>query len=315
MEYFELPLSSSGVISGRYSIPSRDPRSLQNRPLIVCIPGGSYGARYFDVEGTQSVLELSTCLNIPVIALDRPGYGASTPAPNIENAPTYAQAQGRYFNSTILPALWQAFATRAEASSMVLLSHSIGAMIATISAGCYTGLEKYPLAGIITSGIGSELVEGPKDHMIHLLSGDDDLIYFEAVAKDAIMLQLPHMKLAPPEMRQFTEQLNEPVPSGELRDINTTWLNYWKQYSMKVTVPLLHGLSEFDGLWTCSSTALEAYKAAFPRSPKVACERIPMAPHCIELSFQSHAWYMKCFAFAVECTVSQSLQSASPTSF
>ncbi|BCS23678.1 alpha/beta hydrolase [Aspergillus puulaauensis] len=309
METFKLSLPDSGIISGRYSFPSRDRKSSHVRPLIVCIPGGSYDSRYFDVDGAQSIVSLSTSLNIPVIAIDRPGYGASTPTANTENASTYAQSQGRYLNSTILPAMWKAFAKRAQAPAIVLLSHSIGAMIATIAAGSYTGAEPYPLAGIITSGIGTQLVEGPRQGMVHLLHEATEVIHFEPAPKDAIMLQLPQMNLAPIRMCRFTEQLNRPVPCGELRDINLTWLNYWTQYSSKVKVPLLYGLGEFDGLWTCSQETMYAYKAAFPQSPNVACEIMPMAPHCMELSFQSQAWYLKCFAFAIECITSQSLRS------
>ncbi|KAL2784639.1 Alpha/Beta hydrolase protein [Aspergillus keveii] len=310
MEPFNITLPNGVVVSGLHHFPSVDSLSLQTWPLVVCIPGGSYGAEYFDVSGAQSVLNLSKSLKIPVIAIDRPGYGSSTLAPNDETAPTYAQAQGRFLNSTVFPALWQEFGHVAKASAVVLLSHSIGAMMATIAAGSYTGREGYPLAGLITSGIGSELVEGPRQGMLHLLSEPAELMHFEATPKDAIMLQLPHMNLAPVDMCDYTDRLNRPVPRAELQDINTTWLDYWKGYSTSVTVPVFHGLGEFDGLWTCSPTTLDVYKSAFAYSPKVTSEMIPMAPHCMEMSFQSHAWYMKCFAFAVECTVSRSLSSS-----
>ncbi|KAJ5359039.1 Alpha/Beta hydrolase protein [Penicillium cataractarum] len=309
MEPFKLSLPNGGILSGRYTFPPRDSKSVQTRPLIVCIPGGSYDSQYFDVQGAQSVFNLSSCLKIPVIAIDRPGYGASTPAPDVENAPTYAQAQGKYLNSVVFPALWQAFADRAEASAIVLLSHSIGAMMATIAAGSYTGLENYPLVGLITSGIGSEIEEGPRQGVLRLLDEPAEFVSFEVTPKDAMMLQLPHMNLTPVEMRQFSEQLNQPVPKGEILDINTTWLGYWKDYSTNVKVPLFYGLGEFDGLWTCSADAFAVYKAAFPNSPNVTCEMIPMAPHCMELGFQSQAWYMKCFAFAIECIVAKSLRS------
>ncbi|KAL2836402.1 Alpha/Beta hydrolase protein, partial [Aspergillus pseudoustus] len=309
MEPFNLTLPSGGVISGRYHFPCRDSAAAQPRPLVVCIPGGSYGAQYFDVSGAQSVLNLSISLGIPVIAIDRPGYGDSTPAPpEDETTTSYAQSQGQYLNSTVFPALWQTFAIGAGATAIVLLSHSIGAMMATIATASYTDSEGYPLAGLIASGIGSELVEGPRQDMLHLLNEPADLIQFEATPKDAIMLQLPHMNLARQEMRTFTERLNRPVPRGELQEINTAWLEYWREYTANVRVPLLHALGEYDGLWTCSPEALAAYKAAFPQCPKVTSEVIPMAPHCMELSFQSHTWYMKCFAFALECTVSQSLR-------
>ena len=110
-------------------------------------------------------------------------------------------------------------------------------------------------------------------------------------------------------MRRHTERLNWPVPTGELHDINMTWLRYWREYSDRVSVPVMHALAEFDGLWTVSPETLDDYKGEFLASPKVTSEVIPMAPHCIELSLQSKAWYMKCCAFALECAIWYGLQS------
>lgn len=302
MEKFEIPLPTGGNISGRLSFPTT-PRMPINLPLIVCIPGGSYDAEYFDVDEDYSISSSSALAGIPTIALTRPGYGSSTPAPidDTDQNITYGQVQGKFLNSTILPALWQEFGSRTGATAIVLLSHSIGAMISTIAAGSYTGCEGYPLAGLITSGIGTELADGPRKAMLHLLEETTGSIQFEITPKDAIMLQVPMQNLTDQKMCRHTNHLNRPVPPGELHDINTSWLGYWRTYSDRITVPVMHGISEFDGLWTCSPKILEEYKAAFPTSPKVTSEIILQAPHCIELSLQSKAWYMKCCAFALEC--------------
>ncbi|KAJ6008611.1 hypothetical protein N7499_001337 [Penicillium canescens] len=69
---------------------------------------------------------------------------------------TCAERQGKYINSTNLSALWKEYGELSGASAVVLLAHSIGAMMATITAGSYTGTEGYSLAGLITSGIGTE---------------------------------------------------------------------------------------------------------------------------------------------------------------
>ena len=74
---------------------------------------------------------------------------------HIYKSTTFGQAQGNYHKSIVLPCLWQRFSERTRATAIVLLSHSIGAMIAIIAAGSYTGNEVYPLAGLITSGIGT----------------------------------------------------------------------------------------------------------------------------------------------------------------
>ncbi|KAF9887166.1 hypothetical protein FE257_010420 [Aspergillus nanangensis] len=308
MQQFEVSLPDGGTISGRFSFPTVA-ENVHLPPLIVCIPGGSYDSEYFDANETHSIFTVATGLGIPVIALNRPGYGASTLPPNMNDLSTYNQAQGRYLNSTILPTLWTEFGGKANASAIVLLSHSIGATVAIISAGSYAGSEGYPLAGIITSGIGTELSQQPRDGMVHLMSEPSEFIHFDSDVKDALMLQLPHRKLAGLDMREHTERLNKPVPRGELHDINTTWLGYWKEYSSQIGVPLLHGLAEFDGLWVSSPQILNDYKAAFTQSPHVICEQIPMAPHCIELSFQGRAWYMRCCAFATQCTISRGVSS------
>jgi pimeloyl-ACP methyl ester carboxylesterase len=55
------------------------------RPLLVCIPGGSYNVRYFDVP-RHSFVQAAIDRRFPIAALNRPGYEDSTPLP----APTFA---------------------------------------------------------------------------------------------------------------------------------------------------------------------------------------------------------------------------------
>ena len=52
----------------------------QDTPLLVCLPGGSYTARYFDVPGF-SLLDVADANGFTAIALDRPGYGGAIPSP------------------------------------------------------------------------------------------------------------------------------------------------------------------------------------------------------------------------------------------
>src|ERR1700759_5422574 len=49
-------------------------------PLLVCLPGGSYTARYFDVPGF-SLLEVAEANGFTAIALARPGHGGRRPPP------------------------------------------------------------------------------------------------------------------------------------------------------------------------------------------------------------------------------------------
>ena len=61
-------------LSGRTRIPQvRDGGDL---PLVIALHGGTYTSAYFDVPG-YSLLDRASGLGIPVIAVDRPGYGGS----------------------------------------------------------------------------------------------------------------------------------------------------------------------------------------------------------------------------------------------
>ena len=82
--------------------------------------------------------------------------------------------------------------------------------------------------------------------MLHLLNETTGFVQFDSSPKDAIMLQMHNF--TDHQMRLYTNHLNRPVPPGEIHDINMTWLSYWREYSDRVSVPVMHALAEFDGL-------------------------------------------------------------------
>lgn len=314
MEVFELDLPGEANVSGRAYLPENTSRACHT-PLIVCVHGGSYDSGYFDVDSVHSILSVAKDNGIPVVAIDRPGYGASKVGPVTGGDKTYAEAQSRFLDSTVLPALWDRFAERANATAIVLLGHSIGAMMTLIAAGMHTADDQYALAGVIVSGIGSELVPMPRQGMLQLLADSEDAIRFDPEPKDAVMLQWPFQNSVESNMTLHTARLNKPIPRQELSDINTRWLEMWTGYTSKITVPVMHGLGEFDGLWVSSQEAITNFKRAFStsRSPSVRSEIIPKAPHCIELSLQSRGWYFQCCGFAFECAVLFGLNSSLPS--
>ncbi|KAJ5667090.1 hypothetical protein N7507_002954 [Penicillium longicatenatum] len=310
MQLFVLQLPDGNILAGRLLMPPT-PTTSKYRPLLVCVHGGSSDAEYFDMDQEHSISGISQALRIPVIAISRPSYGGSTPLRPLADGESWGEQQGHYLNSTILPSLWKEYGELSRATSVVLLAHSIGAMVATVAAGCHTGTGRYPLAGLITSGIGAEHVDASRQHMIHLLDTQAESITFDPVAKNAVMLQAPHKKLVNPRVCEHTVRLNKPLPTAELHDINFTWLTNFHKYSTLIQVPVLYGLGEFDGLWVSTAEAVEEYKSAFPASLRIEGGIVPMAPHCIEMSYQSQGWLSRCFGFASECAVSKGLLSES----
>lgn len=300
MQVFKLHLDDGGVLTGRLSLP---PKQLATpfTPLVVCLHGGTYDSEYFDASPEYSIGQISGALQISVIAIDRPGYGEGQHhVPPATPEVTYAQQQGRYLNSTILPALWREYQAESGATSIVVMGHSVGAMMATVAVGSYVGTEGYSLAGLITSGIGVEHDPVISERFRNMVTPDMQFLSFDAAQKEA-MMRPQGRDLADPTAAQSFARLNRPVPVGELLDINTTWPLYWHRYSHAVKVPLMYGLSEFDGLWTSMPEAVRKYRDAFPSSPRIECGIVPQAPHCIEHSYQNRGWLIRCLGFAMEC--------------
>jgi hypothetical protein len=180
-------------------------------------------------------------------------------------------------------------------------------MVATITAGSYQGTEGYPLVGLITSGIGVEVVDKPRQDMLQLIEVYPDSINFDCATKDVMMLNLPVQRLVDPEMCLYTVQLNKSMPSDELHDIVVTWVTYMHEYMGQVRVPVMYGIGEFDALWKSGKDLVDRYRLSFTSSPRVDGCVVPMAPHCIEISHQSRSWLTRCCGFAIECAVRSGL--------
>ncbi len=64
-------------LSGRYRFPAAGALT-KDYPLIVALHGGTYTSAYFDLP-RFSLIDRAVVLGMPIIALDRPGYGDTTP--------------------------------------------------------------------------------------------------------------------------------------------------------------------------------------------------------------------------------------------
>ncbi|TKA66835.1 hypothetical protein B0A49_07317, partial [Cryomyces minteri] len=315
MESLSLTLPDGRLLTGLTSFPSQPaPGAI---PLIVTVHGGTYAADYYDADPAHSIRNISAALGVPVIAINRPGYKDSSPLPELTGDETYIQQQGKYIDAVVLPALWSKYGKGTQA--VVLVGHSIGAAISTVTAGRHAesgSAAKYPLAGLVTYGIGSQkgrkpfgdAVESDAGEAPNKPSPDATLAPPEKPAaqvwpkemKDGIML---HPKLCAPSVFSLHDKLNNPMSYDESSDTIGMYLNYWASYAARVTVPVMYTAPSNDFLWYATLEALEEYAAAFVSSPKVECGVQLKSPHCIELSLQGQAWMVRFFGFAMEGSV------------
>ncbi|KAL8795698.1 MAG: hypothetical protein Q9195_001936 [Heterodermia aff. obscurata] len=310
MEPFKVSLSNNAVVTGLASLPSRQESSSPFPvPLIVAIHGGTYSASYFFADDQHSALPVASALQVPFIAINRPGYKDSTPIPAVPEDSSYLQEVGKYLHHEILPALWKRYASDVGASCFVLLTHSLGSPPAIVAAALNAGSNLYPLAGLIMSGFGSELNKGPGFYaQLEMLKSNPPTITFPIEFKDPVMFGMPEEGMADLSIYKQTAALQSEVPTGEISDALTQWLDYWTKYAAEVSVPVMYGLADGDKLWRASEQYVRDFVTAFEKSPRVESGIILGSAHCTELCKVSRGWYARAFGFAMECAVAKELK-------
>jgi pimeloyl-ACP methyl ester carboxylesterase len=310
MEPFLLTLDNNARLSGLASLPSRTTTTPRYCPLIVAIHGGTYASTYFDASPDHSGRTFSAQLGIPFIAIDRPGYNESTPLPSIPPESTFFQEEGKYVHRFILPKIWDIYGKPSGASTIVLLGHSLGSSAAIIVPALHAQVsaQRYPLAGTIVSGrTVTSSVTRPAGEKQLAEARRIGYVEFPQGAKDAIMFGDVKYGLASEHMRRISETITHRGLVGEFEDRRLHWDNYWHAYAGKVKVPVMAAIGERDGLHQASEKDLREYTSWFKAASKVETLFLPGAPHCLELSHWSTAWYSRCFGFAVECSTTAAL--------
>jgi pimeloyl-ACP methyl ester carboxylesterase len=276
------------TVSGRRGNPTAGALT-RDFPLIIALPGGTYTSAYFDLPGF-SLIERAVALGMPIIALDRPGYGDTTPFPPAEA--TIANNAERL--DAVIGEIWARHAGKAR--GIVLIGHSIGGAI-TVSIAARN--PSWPLLGIAVSGVGlvtpkesgSQWAALPKIPMIDL----------PGAMKDQVMFG-PDWTFAPP-MPTLGHDADAPVPRQELIDITSTWHSAVRDIASKVRVPVHYRQAEFDRLWVVDADQVKEFGAAFVNSPRVDAALFQCVGHCIDFHRLGGAFQLEQLAFALRCCV------------
>ncbi|WP_322028575.1 alpha/beta hydrolase [Paraburkholderia sp. J76] len=272
------------TVSGRMRGVGASPHAVES-PLIVALHGGTYSSAYFDVPG-YSLIDHAGALGLPIIALDRPGYGETTPL-TPENATVAGNAERL---DAILGEVWKRHG--AGRSGLFLVGHSIGGAIAVSIAA---RRPAWPLVGIAVSGVG--LVTPPEslDHWSAL--PQIPMIDLPAEVKDQVMFG-PEWTFAP-DMPSRSHVADAPVPRAELIDIVTTWHGSARDIASRVQVPVHYRQGEFDRLWITDADQVAGFGAAFSASPHVDAALYRCAGHCIDFHRLGLAFQLEQLAFAL----------------
>ena len=272
-----------GQLSGRW----QDGSTAAANPLIVAVHGGTYSSLYFDVPG-HSLFSQAAAIGVPILALDRPGYGES-----VELAESESTLRGNAaFLRNALGDAWSRY--RGSAQGIVLVAHSIGAAISMIVAG--EELD-WPLLGLAISGVGLRTPPGHREAWAAL--PPTYRVEIPSALKDQVMFGPPgsydeHMPAA-------SHIADVPAPKAELVDIVSTWHDVVRDVAARISVPVHYRQGEFDGLWIVSEAEVKGFNDALVNAPRVDARLMPGVGHCIDFHREGGDFQMQQLAFAMQC--------------
>lgn len=285
--------------------------------LLICIHGGSYSASYFNATPAYSVARTASALGLPTIAINRAGTGSSTPLapPTNEGTDSAIQNQARWLHTLVLPALWREYGHPSKASSIVLLCHSVGATIGIATAALHaTSHVEYPLSGLILSAFAHETRTLPAVDFTPGTevdtNGNPTTLSWPQEALDETMLNVSSTIPPPPEILAVHTGMNGSVSVAETTDMSAPhlWQKYWRQKAKEVRVPVLCGVGDADAMIEGSEEVMREFTASFEMAARKEWTVMKGAPHAIELSRYSPAWYARCCGFALGCAVEAELR-------
>lgn len=288
-EHFTHEVTSAGpaqgmTFTGRRGLGNADDADL---PLIVAVHGGGYTSAYFDVPG-YSLLDRATGLGVPIIAVDRPGYGGSGPV----------SADGSVFRANaaaldhLISELWAG-----SGAGVVLVGHSIGA---AVSIALAARRPEWPLLGVAVSGCLLREPEGFADRWAAipgrtLMSPNDQ--------KASRMFGPEWTRRA--DMPEASYAMNVPVLKAELVESSSIWLDMFRELAPEIVVPVQLRQGEFDRLWITDDEQVAEFAAALTSCPWVDAEIFPSAGHAIDYHRAGAAFQVQQLSFALTCAARQ----------
>ena len=256
-------------------------------PLLACLPGGGYTARYFDVLGF-SLLDVAEANGFAAIALDRPGYGGSDPLPAEER--TFAR------NAEVLDeaiaALWAEYG--ADRPGVVIISHSIGSAVAVHIAA---GQPAWPLLGIALHGVNTL----SPDHVVGAWHSMPPAAPVQFTPEQRRMFMYgPDETFAPDAVGRAAISADA-CPIEELLEIVGEWPRTAADLAGQVRVPVHYVLAEHEALWYADQSRVDAFASMFTSAPRLDAALAHGVGHNIDHHYLGRALQLQQLAFALTC--------------
>jgi pimeloyl-ACP methyl ester carboxylesterase len=265
------------------------------RAVVVALHGGASTAAYFDCPGHPrlSLLRAGALLGYTVIALDRPGYGASAPYPDAMQRPEQ-RVELAY------GAVEKILGSSPRGAGLFLLAHSAGCELAVRMASDERA-ERAHLVGVELAGTGLQYDDAAQE-----------------ILKTATPTQRPtglRELLWQPEHLYPAEVLNGITNSSTGAPYEAAMVSDWVRQDFPalaghVRVPVQFSVADHERVWKSDGDALAKIAALFTASPRFVINEQVGAGHNLSLSVSAAAYHMKVLSFVEDCVVAKDSATA-----
>ncbi|MET7480047.1 alpha/beta fold hydrolase [Streptomyces sp. NPDC005648] len=271
----------------------RDPRA-----VVLALHGGGTTSTYFDCPDHPrlSLLRTAAALGFGVIALDRPGYGAS-----LRHAARLTDPARRV--DLTHAALDRLLASRPVGAGVFLMAHSAGSELAVRMAAHPRGTG---LLGLEIAGTGRH--HHPRS--VGFLEGGDEDLRPQGRARARLREALWGPGHLYPSDVLGGAGIAAASPAYE--SAARAWRYEFPELAGRVRVPVQFSLGDHEEVWSSGPEALADIASLFTASPRVRVNEQPDSGHNLSLGHAARAYHLRVLSFAEECAVIREAHLAAP---
>lgn len=256
------------------------------RAVIVALHGGATTSVYFDAPGHPrlSLVRTAAALGYSVVALDRPGYGAS-----VAHADSTTSAEQRV--EVAYAALDELLTERPVGAGLFVVTHSRGCDLGIRLAGEERGAE---LLGLEVAGTGRHY----SAQILAIWEARRNGLRPEAGTRMRDQLWEP-AHLYPPG---FAGAANIITPGPAYDSVEgETWPDDFPDLAARVRIPVQVTIGEHDLWWASGPPALADIGSLFSAAPRVKLNEQADAGHNLSLGWGATAYHLRVLSFVEEC--------------
>ena len=260
------------------------------RAVVIAFHGGASTSAYFDCPGHPrlSLLRTAPELGFTLVALDRPGYGASAPYPDSMQRPgqRVALAYG---------AVDRMLGSNPRGAGLFVLAHSAGCELA-VRMTADERAEQSEVLGLELAGTGLQYADSANEILKTATATQ------RPVGLRELLWQPAH--LYPPEVLSGITNSS----TGALYE--ATMVKDWPRQDFpalaaQVRVPVQFSFAEHERVWKSDPEALAEIAAMFTAAPRFVVNEQVGAGHNLSLSVSAAAYHLRVLSFVEDCVVAR----------